>query len=515
MKILFVDHAFHKKTRSSAFFVDVLNDFFDVRLTHVDPTDHLCMNSLRAVDDVDLVVLWQMDFLAPIFLARGLRTVVVPMFDGSSLMPDLHWIWARHAHFINFSRLLHERVRRLGPKTLYVKYFVSPVSESSLPTFDDGLRVFLWQRRPEHGINLRAIETLFGDHLAAVHVHDAPDDPTIDTKPYLQRGSDHYRLTISEWFEDHSEYERALARCNVFIGPRRSEGIGLGFIEAMSRGMLVVAPDQPTHNEYVANWVNGVLFNPDEIGPADFHNTARMARLGWQTARDGHQRWLAARANLVAFLQSTPEPPPAEGIASDLLARGLVRAYLSGQHAYRRYLLAHADTIAQMSGIELRGRVTSEGQLQAPPLRAKANPFVAERAMPWLPQNRFCFAGDTPLLYRLSGQFEISDGIGWFDGQSASFGFRIDFGLGAPRQLRLSMRHRLGTDDVPGQLCVALNGWTVGFLRLLPGEQTVVLPLPLPAIVRDNILSFQLSEERSDSASSADRTFGVESWAFE
>ena len=135
--------------------------------------------------------------------------------------------------------------------------------------------------------------------------------------------------------------------------------------------------------------------------------------------------------------------------------------------------------------------------------------------MPWLPQNRLCFADDTPLRYQLSGKLDVRDGIGWFDGHSASFGFRIDFGLGAPRQLRLSMRHRLGTDDAPEQLCVALNGWTAGFLRLEPGDRTVVLGLPPQAIARDNILSFQLSDERASGVSSADNAFGVESWAFE
>ena len=320
MKILFIDHAFHKQTRSSDFFINILRDFFEVDVVYIDQTDYAGMIALQGSDNVDLVMLWQMDFLAPIFLARGLRTVVIPMYDGSSELPDLHWIWAKHARFLNFSRCLHERVRRLGATSLYVKYFVPAKQESSLPMFDGGLRVFLWQRRPELGINLGMIETLIGHQLTAVHIHDVPDDPELDTSKYLRRSLDGYRLTVSKWFDERSAYEKVLAHSNVFIGPRQAEGIGLGFIEAMARGMLVVLTDHPTHNEYVANWMNGVLFNVDHVDFTNFDSSAQVARLGWQTVREGHQRWLDSLPNLVAFLQSTSMPPHIEGIDPDLLS---------------------------------------------------------------------------------------------------------------------------------------------------------------------------------------------------
>jgi hypothetical protein len=496
MRLLVVDHAFHKRTRSNAFFIEILEDFFELTLIHVDPTDHAGLIALEAVEDVDLVLLWQMDFLAPIFLARGLPTAVVPMYDGSSEMPDLHWIWARHAYFVNFSRTLHERVRRMRATSLNLKYFGAPAPESSLPRFDDGLHVFLWHRCPEKGINLRAVETLFGDQLASVHIHDAPDDPRIDRLGHLVPARGDYRLTVSTWFDQRAAYERVIERCNVFVAPRRTEGIGLGFIEAMANGMLIVAPDQPTHNEYLANWLNGVLFNPDNVSYARFDEAAGIARLGWQTVRDGHRLWLESLPKLVAFLQSTPKPPPMPGIDTALLARGLVRAYLGGSEAYRRYLLAHADTVACMSGMDLQGRLTADGTLMPPHRQhARTNPFRAGKEMPWLPQNRLRFADGAPHRYLLSGRLEVGD--------SASFGFRIDLGLGAPRQLHLSIA--VG-DDADARLCVGINGWTAGFLTLEPGEQVVALDLPPQAIATDNVLSFQLG-------GGGGRRFGVESWS--
>ena len=71
-----------------------------------------------------------MDFLAPVFLAMGKPTIVIPMYDGSAGMPDIHWIFASGARFVNFSLRLNERIRMLGGDTMLVRYFPAPVAES-------------------------------------------------------------------------------------------------------------------------------------------------------------------------------------------------------------------------------------------------------------------------------------------------------------------------------------------------------------------------------------------------
>jgi hypothetical protein len=438
------------------------------------------------------------------------------MFDGSAEMPDLHWIWAKHAYFINFSRRLHERIRRLGPKSLYLKYFVAPVAENALPSFRDGLRVFLWQRRPEEGINLDAIERLFGSQLTNVHIHDAADNAELDTRPYLRPTQNGYQLTVSKWFDKQGDYKETLSKSNVFIAPRRAEGIGLSFIEAMADGMLVVACDYPTHDEYVANWVNGVLFNPENVGYTNFDHAEQLARFGWQTARDGHRRWLESLPKLFAFLQATPVPPYFDGIDPGQLAEGLVRAYLGGVATYRRYLLTHATVVASMSGVDLSERLTADGMISCRPERPRQSPFSVTTTSPFLAQNRLDFAWESPLQYRLSGKLDIRDGIGWLSGHSASFGFRLNLALGAPQKLRLqlALQPRQGADSCAIQLFVAFNGWTAGVIKLSPGSQTYGLDLSPLSLLVDNVLSFQLADENGGPPQDGGAV-GVKSWAFE
>ena len=85
--IVFFDHAAHRQTRSSDFFVDILRQAFDVSEIRYVEAERILLPKTLAIDPAaDLVVLWQLDYLAPFFLAQHRRTVVVPMFDGSGTL---------------------------------------------------------------------------------------------------------------------------------------------------------------------------------------------------------------------------------------------------------------------------------------------------------------------------------------------------------------------------------------------------------------------------------------------
>jgi hypothetical protein len=282
-RLLMIDHAFHRVTDSSRFFAELLATRFAVARLYVLPDARLDLD-WAVIAEHDIVVLWQLDFLAPLFLARGHRTVVIPMYDGSSALPQVHWSAAGAARFVNFSRTLHERTRLLGLDTRLAKFFPEPVAADRLPGFDR-LRAFLWQRRPEQGINLALLDRLFGAQLHSVHVHAVPDNPALARHfaPPPQLGA--AAVTVSEWFDDPADYRRLLDDCNVFICPRPAEGIGMAMLEAMARGMLVVANDRPVHNEYICNWVNGVLFNTTAIGEDRPHGLAHGARRPAAVAR--------------------------------------------------------------------------------------------------------------------------------------------------------------------------------------------------------------------------------------
>jgi hypothetical protein len=343
MRVLFVDHEFHKKTQSSNFFLDLLRQNFErVDVEHVDVEGQSDIQAVAGPRMHDFVVLWQLDFLATAFLAAGYPTVVVPMYDGSANMPFEHWIAMNGASFVCFSRTLHERVTAAGCRSHLVKYFLPPCREALLPKFNN-LRGVFWMRRPQDGLTPRYFESLLGSQLRSLHVHNAPDDgiPRSLSDPANQVNA--FSVTESRWTNTSNRYLVALKGSNVFFAPRIAEGIGMTMLEAFANGLLVIANDDAVHNEYVANWINGILFD---------HNTAKafslslevardMAYNGWSGAVLGHQEWLDTQGQLMEFMKDVPPAPKMERGADPGFLVALWDAYLLGPGAYRHFLREH------------------------------------------------------------------------------------------------------------------------------------------------------------------------------
>lgn len=348
-KIVFVDHGFHRKTKSSAFFIDVLRNRFDVEILYLSPEGVVGADVLEASARADLVVLWQMDFLAPVFLAQGKPTIVIPMYDGSGGQGELHWLMAKGARQINFSLAMHHRVRMLGCPSLLARYFPEPVAEEDLPRFDT-LSAFFWQRRPDEGIDVDLVDALLGTEIDALHVHAVADVPW--SVPVRAHGGRAYALSTSHWLPAKSDYAALLARANTFIAPRRAEGIGMALLEAMARGMLVIAHDEPTHNEYVSNWVNGVLFNlhgkPGSLPVR--HQAATLGRMAWETVREGHRQWLASIPALLDWIDTAPTPTPVSVDLEALLLDAWFSYYASPDE-YTAFLRRNVALMAKLSGL--------------------------------------------------------------------------------------------------------------------------------------------------------------------
>ena len=371
-KALFIDHEFHKKTRSADFFVDILRTQYSVETYYLNPEQRPDEGVLTAAADADVVILWQMDFLAPVFLTMGKPVIVIPMFDGSGGMPTIHWLFAHKARFFNFSLALNERIRMAGGKTMLLRYFPEPVDEASLPRFDE-LRAFFWQRRPDHGIDFKLVDTLVGGELYRLHVHNVADIPgNFTPKP---RPDAHYGYSQSTWFRNKADYARCLEAANVFIAPRVAEGIGMALLEAMAQGKLVLAHDAPTNNEYISNWLNGILFNKDHPAPIALRGRAEaIARLGWRTVVEGRKQWLASHPAILGWVEGA-EAGPAITIDHAAFFKKLWHSYYASLEEYVSFLTRHISLLSQLTKLsfdkllDVIGEAQPEATVVAPTIR--------------------------------------------------------------------------------------------------------------------------------------------------
>lgn len=493
MKILFVDHVFHKKTKSSNFFLDLVRaNFEQVDIEFVDTDSPSAISALQERRVHDLVILWQLDYLAPLFLAAGYRTVVVPMYDGSANMPYEHWIGMRGASFVNFSRTLHERVIASGCRSLPVKYYLPPVKKEQLPHFED-LRGILWMRRPQDGLTPHFIENMLGGQLRSLHVHNAPDDgePRVLSSPGLGVGA--FPLSESRWSRDTNAYLDALKACNVFFAPRMSEGIGMAMLEAFSRGLLVVANDDAVHNEYVSNWVNGVLFNRDIVGsvtiPLDMARD--MAYVGWRGAVSGYQEWLETRRRIIEFIKETPEPDSTAGSISPAFVMALWDAYLLGGDAYRHFLREH---------------VVDWGDHDA--LRTLASPLKAlvggeGASMPLLDEDGLFFGTTSRSVGRKSGLSAFDAFSAHLANETVSFSFKLRSLAEIDSMARLVLDSALLEDCGDGwNVLVHINQSIHARVKLPSLAGSFQIEIPLGGVQKNELL-VMLSFVRLESSESA------------
>ena len=275
MKLLFIDHECHKRTRSAEFFLDVLRNDFNIDEHYYSKCYDT--NSDKKAALCDIAVIWEFPISRRRFFFSGKRNVFVPMYDNEWAS---FWQWKRIAWsgmgVISFCEKVSKHARKCGVKNILdVRYFPDPVL---LPQeHGDPKRVFLWERGR---ICRNTAETLFPPSEGYA-LDIKRDGETMDRDAYLAR----------------------MSKCGIVIAPREKEGIGMAFLEAMAMGKCVVANDDATMNEYIKNGENGIIFSADNLQPISLESlSSAISGVGASVDRM-RARWLADSKKINGFIK--------------------------------------------------------------------------------------------------------------------------------------------------------------------------------------------------------------------
>ena len=286
MNILVIDHECHRKTKSADFFFDLLRTEHSVEV-HYYEKHYSCKVPKEKVEWADIVVFWE--FLPSRFRIgiEGKPCVFVPMYDNEWAS---YWQWKRIAWsgmgVVSFCGKVTEHARRCGVQNILdVRYF--PHLEDFPQNAGDPKRVFLWERGE---IDLSIVKKLFPSEAGYVY----------DVKGAYE-------------FLDRNEYLERISKCGIVIAPRRKEGIGMAFLEAMAMGKCVVAHNDATMNEYIKDGENGILFdvvNPCQIKLTEVENikdnNIRFSVLEFS------RRWREHKNAILDFISDTDRRYPLE-----------------------------------------------------------------------------------------------------------------------------------------------------------------------------------------------------------
>ena len=306
MKILFIGHSYHKKTGSSKFFISHLQKIGDIEfLWDEEWTPPFKKLELGDLSPYAIIIIWQVPHIARRIPKEHFnKTVYVPMYDAVARIGARFWRKLRGMRIVCFSQDIYIKCLTNKLEAFLIQYYPEPKKVEK--SFDE-LSVFFWQRQTSP--NWR---TLCGDVPVAqfdrIHLHGAVDPGNGDFIEPLECEKKLFNVSFSTWFNNPTDYFDTLEKHNVFVAPRKEEGIGMALLEAMQRGMVCIANDAPTMNEYIVHGMNGYLTPTPFEYPIALQRDDSLSKRALESIKIGHQRYEIQMERLNTFLLAQGKP---------------------------------------------------------------------------------------------------------------------------------------------------------------------------------------------------------------
>jgi glycosyltransferase involved in cell wall biosynthesis len=288
LKLLWVDHSFHKKTMSTNFLKEILEKKFSVSIFWDDYWKGGEPLSLKEINKYDYVFFFQT--LLPFYKLRNTKAKIiwVPMFDGDPLSDNFWYCLSSiPIKIISFSEYLHKKCLQYNIESLPLKYYLKPTFSEEIP--GSGQHYFFWYRG---SLGFSDIKGFLDPHNVDSFVYRSAPDPYFKEEVISQEDMQNYKLQIigDVKLDSREKYLAMLKKSNIYIAPRKIEGIGISFLEAMSLGLVVIAYNNGTMNEYIKHNYNGYLFNSETI-QINFDNLEEVRNNSKNMVREGWEKW--------------------------------------------------------------------------------------------------------------------------------------------------------------------------------------------------------------------------------
>jgi glycosyltransferase involved in cell wall biosynthesis len=182
----------------------------------------------------------------------------IPMWDHIRNHPATFWKgMSKKVKIVAFSKNVENLAEKYGFRILGLKYFSKP---EDIDRRKENKRILhYWNRTGLYSPEF--ITSLCRSLKADVLIFQSSLDPGISEKYYYKMPTDIGNTKIIELkgHLDRKKYEAIIRTANIFLAPRMYEGVGISFLEAISRGSFVIGYDAPTMNEYIVHKQTGFL----------------------------------------------------------------------------------------------------------------------------------------------------------------------------------------------------------------------------------------------------------------
>lgn len=277
--IAFIDLEFHKKTKSSIFFQEILKKHFNVSLFYENERKKYLNSNL------DKYIFRQVipDFLDLIKL-KNKQIIFIPMYDWLALSKIA---WERYKCFnikiVCFCKKVYEFFTDMWFECFYIQYYLPPLNYK----IDYSKKRIFFRYR--WNISRENVKKIIWNQNVEITIKNKPD-PGYKPLNLSKEDIEKYNITFQdEFFDTKEEYFKYLSKHSIFIAPRRQEWIWMTFLESMSLWQCIIAYDDATMNEYIHNNKNWILTKFDE--EINLDNYVDI----WKEAKRMYEFWLEQR----------------------------------------------------------------------------------------------------------------------------------------------------------------------------------------------------------------------------
>lgn len=305
-KIALVTHSYHQLTQSANIYIDEI--FSDKEKFKIDIFYNYEWGSKnqfklfnQKIENYDAVIILQLISLNLLSHINCKNIIFMPMYDYSRNFNIEQALPLLGLKILSPVHAMTKKLESLGLSSFEIKYFPE-VEEYKQPDFKN---IYFWNRLEE--INYKTVLKIFEKYeFLKLNIHTF-HDPGNNPKQPSGREIEKYNITFSDWFESRDEYISFLKNFGFYIAPRPHEGGGLAsFMDAMKRGIIVVAPNYAPYNEYIENGKNGFLYdfvNPKSINFEEL-NLSLVSKSAYESISKGRDKWLNSIENLHEYIFS-------------------------------------------------------------------------------------------------------------------------------------------------------------------------------------------------------------------
>jgi hypothetical protein len=309
MKIAFIETIYHQKTQSSYFFKELLSKKYQMKVMLDDPFikgDHLDIETINN-QNFDVIIFWQ--FIKDPTQIEKIKCndiIWIPMYDGE-IVKKLKYLrnfgYAQlNLKIISFSKSLTKIFQKSGFKhILEIQYFPKP--NIKIQEKNEGLNIFFWQRTET--INWNIVKNLISKNkINKITIKNNPDVGHVFNIYPTNEEINKYNIEILEKWFTYEKYIDFLKKQDVFIEPRLYEGIGMGFLDAMSYGVPVISPNEPTMNEYITDKKNGYLYDYNNPKNIDLKNIEIVKANLKKYIENNYSKWTNSKEEIYNFIEN-------------------------------------------------------------------------------------------------------------------------------------------------------------------------------------------------------------------